>query len=363
MQILLKSLALVAIVAAIEGCIVYRDPPPRRRVVVYREAPPPPPASAEPAPVETEASVVWEDEEVHTVVYREYFGATDEEIVLIPHYRRYYGWTDDDIYFLWFVSRRANVSFEVCCNTYYRSCGGDYDRLIVTYNVPRASFFVAVGPGIAYPPVYARTYGCYHANTYNVTFTHAEYHALVSMKVGCEYQGHPPATFVARVQAGTPPGRVVVQSRESCGSGGRTVTGTAVVRSAPRPWTMPPAQRQTWQHEHQAKVSGREASFQTAHPEQVQKTQEREKARRESAAKAPGSPKPGGSADPDHAKSDGKAPGQAPGGHPAAPGPHDPAQPQHAQAPPAQKQDAPPPRRPPPPREEKPKGGEEKKEK
>src|SRR5204863_6426675 len=35
----------------------------------------------------------------------------------------------------------------------------------------------------------------------------------------------------------------------------------------------------------------------------------------------------------------------------------------HAQALPAQKQDAPPPRRPPPPREEKPKGGEEKKEK
>jgi hypothetical protein len=341
-----RTLALIGLAAAIGGCVVYRDPPPRRRVIVYREAPPPPPA----APA-TQTEVVWEAEEVNTVVYREYFGATEEEIVLIPHYRRYYGYSDDDIYFLWFVSCHSHVSFEVCCNTYYRQCGGDYNRLIVLYNVPRSTFFVAVGPGVAYPPVYARTYACYHSNSYTVTFTHEEYHALVSMKVGCEYQGHPPATFVAKVQAGTPPGRVVIQSRDRCGDGGHSVTGTAVQKTAPRPWTMPPAQRQAWQNDHQAKVTRNETSFKATHAEQVQRTKERESANHD--AKPDGKPQPHDSQ------------GHSPGARPASPGTAEPGQhpPGHPAPAPSQKTEGPPVKKSPPPKEEKPKGGDEKKEK
>ena len=224
---------LVTLFSTLVGCtvVVHGDPPPRRVVVVENPPPPPPPAPA--------ATIVWEDEEVHTVVYREYFGASDAEIVLIPHYRRYYYWTDDDIYFLWFCSRRANVSFSVCCNTYYSSCGGDYNRLIVSYNIPHASFFVSVNAGASYPPVYARTYACYQTNNYNVTFTHEEFHAL--------------------------------------GKGGKTVTGAAVQASAPRPWTMPPGQRQQWQKEHQSQVAKSEVGFKDQHKDQVQKFQQKEK--------------------------------------------------------------------------------------
>jgi hypothetical protein len=271
------GIALLAFFSTLAGCIVvYEDPPPRR-VLVVRESPPPPPLAP--------PQVVWEDEEVHTVVYREYFGATDAEIVLIPHYRRYYYWTDDDIYFLWFVSRRANVSFEVCCNTYYRSCGGDYNRLIVSYNVPQAGFFVAVNAGSSYPSVYARTYACYQSNTYNVSFTHEEYHALVSMKVGVEYQGQAPATFMSKVQAGTPPYKVVIQSKESCGKGGMTATGASVQATAPRPWALPPAQRQQWQKDHQSKVAQSEVAFKNEHREQVQRMQQKEREQAQQKAK------------------------------------------------------------------------------
>ncbi|HXX92588.1 MAG TPA: hypothetical protein VEN81_03085, partial [Planctomycetota bacterium] len=280
------------------GCTVYvrGDPPPQRVYVVQQQPPPPPPPPQPPPPPppapapQPVVQVDWEAEEVHTVVYREYFGASDAEIVLIPHYRRYYYWTDDDIYFLWFVSRRANVSFEVCCNNYYHNCGGDYNRLIVSYNVPRASFFVSVNVGGSYPPVYARTYAAYNSNSYNVSFTHEEYHALVSMKVGVEYQGHAPGAFMAKVQAGTPPNRVVVQSRESCGKGGVTVTGAAVVHTQPHPWTLPPAQRQQWQKDHQTQVAKGEVGFKEQHKDQVQKVQQKEKEQAQLKARDPKTP-------------------------------------------------------------------------
>jgi len=250
---------------------------------------------------------VWEEEEVHTVVYTEYFGASQAELVLIPHYRHYYGWTDDDIYFLWFCSRRANVSFEICCNNYYRNCGGDYNRLIVSYNIPRASFFVSINAGGSYPPVYARTYACYHSNTYDVNFSHEEYHALVSMKVGVEYQGHTPTTFMAKVQSGTPPNRIVVQSKESCGKGGVTVTGAAVVHTAPHPWTLPPAQHQQWQKDHQNQVAKSEVGFKEQHKEQVQKVQLKEKEQARDKAKDPkttAQPPPGKDKDKERDKDD-----------------------------------------------------------
>src|SRR5262249_41188383 len=141
-------LATLALLVTAAGCIVYRDPPPRRVVVVERPAPPPPaPAPAAPA------VVVTEDDQVHYVVYREYFGCTEGEICILPHSRRYYAVTDEDFYFIWFVARRSNLSFDVCFRSYYYDCGRSYDRLVVTYNVPREHFFVSVGVGVtSYPP-------------------------------------------------------------------------------------------------------------------------------------------------------------------------------------------------------------------
>jgi hypothetical protein len=253
--------------------VVYEDPPPRRRVVVYHEVPPPAPA---PAVVVQESP---EEIEVNDVVYREYYGCTDEEIYLLPHYRHYYALTDDDIYFIYFCARRSNVSFDVCFHSYYYDCGRSYDRLVVTYNVPREHFFVAVGAGVTtYPPVYQRPYACYHSGTYaSVTFTNTEYVGLVRMRVACDYQGHPPATYFARVQATGSPSRVIVESRDQCGRGGQTATGASVSVHATRAWTLPPQQKQQWHEQQRQNTATAQAGFQQRHPEQVQKVQAKEK--------------------------------------------------------------------------------------
>jgi hypothetical protein len=292
----IRSLALLGLLAG-TGCVIYAEPPPPRRVVVVeRPAPPPPPPPA-PAP----AVVITEDDEVHYVVYREYFGCTDEEIHVLPYYRRYYAVSDDDLYFIYFVSRRSNVGFDACFHSYYYDCGRSYDRMVVAYNVPREHFFVSVGVGVnTYPPVYQRTYACYNSGSYaSVTFTNTEYVALVHMRVACDYQGHPPATYFAKVQATGSTSKVIVQSRDQCGHGGQTAVGAKVTVSATRAWTLPPQQKQAWHQEHQEKAQKSEVAFKEVHKEQVQKVQAREKTQ---AAKAPSQEKPGAARTPPQEK-------------------------------------------------------------
>src|SRR5262249_38218463 len=147
--------AITAVLPLFAACTVVYDEPPRH---YHYYAPPP--------PVETTVVVTPEAEEVHYVVYREYFGCTDVEIASFPHYRRYYALTDDDIYFIYFTSRQCNVSFDVCFHSYYYDCGRSYDRLVVYYGVPRERYFVAVGAGVSPPPIYARTYASYRSGSY-----------------------------------------------------------------------------------------------------------------------------------------------------------------------------------------------------
>jgi hypothetical protein len=275
-----KWLLLGAMISVFVGCtVVVRDnPPPPRRVVVVEERPAPPPPPPPPPPV-TEV-VITQDDEVHYVVYREYFGCSDEEIYAYPHYRRYYAISDDDIYFITFVARRRGIAFDVCFRSYYYDCGRNYDRLVVTYNVPRTAFFCSVNVGVTtYPPVYQRTYVAYQQNNVaSITIQNNEYVGLVHMKVGVEYQGHPPDKFFAQVNAnGGNTGKVIVSNREACGRGGVTATGAKVTVTAQRPWTMPPAQKQAWHDEHKAAVVKHEDTFKQVHKEQVQKVQAQQK--------------------------------------------------------------------------------------
>ncbi len=289
---------LTLLLAACTGCIVVRDdPPPRRRVVVVQETPA--------ATIEVSNDTA----EVHDVVYREYYGCTDAEIVLLPHYRRYYGLTDDDFYFLFFVCRRSSITFDACFHSYYYDCGRSYDRLVVSYNVPREHFFVSVGVGVTtYPPIYARTYACYRSGSYaGVTFTNTEYVGLVHMRVACDYQGHAPNAYFARVQATGSTSRVIIESKERCGQGGHTVVGAQVTVRATRAWTLPPQQRQDWHQQRQANVVKVEATFKEHHAEQVQKVQAREKA---APAKSPNGQ---GASTAAHAKT---TPEHGPDGHP-----------------------------------------------
>jgi len=258
MSILKKTVALVLPLLA--GCFVAYDEPPRRY-----DAPP-----------QAEATVVVapEEEQVNYVVYREYFGCTEDEIAYFPHYRRYYGLTDDDIYFIYFTSCLSGVSFDLCFHSYYYDCGRNYDRLVVYYHVPRERYFVAIGAGVSPPPMYARTYASYRSgSTASVTFTNQEYVALVHMKVGVEYQGHPPDAYFARVQATGSTRRVIVESRDQSGRGGKNAAGTRITATAPRPWTMPPQQKQQWQQERQASAARAEVPFKEAHKDQITKVE------------------------------------------------------------------------------------------
>jgi hypothetical protein len=264
-----SAVVIVGLLVSQAGCrvVVYDNPPPRQ-VVVVREAPPPPPPATE--------IVITQNDEVHYVVYREYFGCAEAEIHVIPYYRRYYAATDDDIYFVMFVARRSGVPFDVCYRRYYYECGRSYDRLVVAYNVPRSHFFCSAAVGVSsYPTAYQRTYVAYHQNNLSsITIQNHEYIALVHMKVAVEYQGHPPATYFAHVHAaGGNTGHVIVQNRDTCGKGGVTVTGARVTPVAPRPWTMPPAQKQEWHEQHKAAVVKNETRFTEVHKDPVQRVQ------------------------------------------------------------------------------------------
>jgi len=257
---LIPKNAVVMVLPLLAGCFVGYDESPRQ----YDSS----------AQVETTVVVEPEVEEVDYVVYREYFGCTEAEIAYFPHYRRYYGLTDDDIYFIYFTSRQSGISFDVCFHTYYYECDRNYDRLVVYYHVPRERYFVAIDAGVSPPPLYARTYASYRSgSTASVTFSNQEYVALVHMKVGVEYQGHPPATYFARVQATGSTHRVLVESRDQSGRGGRTAAGTPITATAPRPWKLPPQQKQQWHQERQASAARTEVPFKEAHKEQVTKVE------------------------------------------------------------------------------------------
>jgi hypothetical protein len=263
MSILKKAVA--AVMPLLAGCFVGYEESPRQ----YDSS------------GQAEATVVvgTEVEEVNYVVYRDYFGCTETEIGYFPHYRRYYGLTDDDIYFVYFTARLSGVSFDACFHSYYYDCDRNYDRLVVYYHVPRERYFVAIGADVSPPPMYARCYTSYRSGrTASATFTNQEYVALVHMKVGCEYQGHPPATYFARVQATGSTYRVLVEDRDQSGRGGHTAAGTKITATAPRPWTMPPQQKQQWHQERQASAARTEVSFKEAHKEQVTKVEKQQSA-------------------------------------------------------------------------------------
>ena len=212
-----------------------------------------------------------EEDDASLVVYREYYGCSDDEIAYIPHYRRYYHVDDCDLFFLFTVARHTHRPIDVVIRSYYYDCGRDYDRLVVTWRVDRAIFFVAL-PG-SYTPVgpYDRPYRLYRQRgDVVVQFTNVEFRALVSLKIGVEYQGAPPEQFISRVSRNTAaPHKVILSSRETLGQGGRNVKGEKISVRAPRPWTMPEKERQVFHQERQQKAVRSESSFQEKHPERV----------------------------------------------------------------------------------------------
>jgi hypothetical protein len=212
-----------------------------------------------------------DEDDVSFVVYREYYDCTEEEIAFIPYYRRYYRVDDCDLFFLFQVARHTHRPIDIVIRSYYYDCDRDYDRLIVTYRVDRAIFFVEL-PG-SYNPggEFDRPYRLYREHGMaSARFTNTEFRALVSLKVGVEYQGVRAEQFVDRVRENpAAPQRAILRSHESAGNNGRNVEGRKISSRAPRPWTMPEREKQDLRQERRQKSVGREKAFEEQHGQRV----------------------------------------------------------------------------------------------
>jgi hypothetical protein len=256
--------------------VEYRPAPPPPAVVEYQPAPPPPtvvyqePPPPPPPTVVVQQDVVWEDEEVNEVVYREYYGCSPEEVAIIPHYRRYYQVDDADLFFVCFVARHAHVGFDVAFHEYYYGCGRDYNRLVLVYRIDPAVFFVPLPPHAVYPVVYSRPYACYRSHQFaGVAFTNEEYRGLVSLKIGVEYQGQSSEMFFRSAQRCGSPTRVVYVERERCGQGG-IACANAPLRPVVHPWRLEASARVAWRDQAGAQRAHSEPVFRQQHHEQVE---------------------------------------------------------------------------------------------
>ena len=286
------GLALAALFLAACGerrtVVIYQQSPPPQTFVqpapVYQPPPPPPP---QPQPVVVEQQ--WNDEETNVVIYREYYGCSEDEIYAMPHYRRYYNVDNDDLFFVCFVARHAQVSFDVAFNQWYFGCGRDCNRMVVYYRVDPGVFFVYSPPGYAYPPIYAHSYACYHNQQLaGASFSSGEYHALVSLRIGVEYQGTTTDMFFRNTATyGGSPSRVVYQNRERCGTGGQGCAG-ASVRVGVHPWTMSAGARAQWRQDDANRRSAHEAPFREQHRDNLARVQRGEGARPGEGDRRPG---------------------------------------------------------------------------
>ncbi|MEK7469015.1 MAG: hypothetical protein AAB074_16700 [Planctomycetota bacterium] len=209
------------------------------------------------------------------VVYREYYGCSDEEIRFIPYYRRYYRRyyrvDDCDLFFLFHVARHMRRPIDFVIRSYYYDCDRDYDRLIGTWHVDRSVFFVDL-PGSYHPGgEYDRPYRIYRERGIaSAHFTNSEFRVLVSLKIGVEYQGVRAEQFVERVREHpAAPHRAVLRSRDSLGAKGRNVEGRSVSVQAPRPWKMPEKEGQQYRQQRKQDAVGGQKAFQEKHGQRV----------------------------------------------------------------------------------------------
>ncbi|KAF0243523.1 MAG: hypothetical protein FD180_3307 [Planctomycetota bacterium] len=265
MRVLRSCFLVIPLFPLLAGChhgfvTVEESPPPSRVVVVDRHP-----------PSHFDVVVDAQEDDVSFVVYREYYDCTDEEVSFIPYYRRYYRVDDCDLFFLFHVARHSHRPIDVVIRSYYYDCGRDYDRLIVTWRVDRAIFFVDL-PGSYHPSgPFDRPYRLYREHGLaTARFTNTEFRVLVSLKIGVEYQGVRAEQVIDRVrEVPAAPHRVILRSHESLGANGRNVQGQKISVRAARPWTMPEKDGQKVRQERKAKAVGREKQFEEQHRQRV----------------------------------------------------------------------------------------------
>ena len=129
---------------ALSGCVVH--------VRERHPAPPPPP------PAHTSVTISYGWSHHRYVVWREYYGCTEDEVYWIENS----GYDDDDVLVGLYIARRARVPLRYVFTEYDR-CGRNYYAVSMSFRLPWDIWFcsdVPRGYGSC-PPVYARAYGHY----------------------------------------------------------------------------------------------------------------------------------------------------------------------------------------------------------
>lgn len=229
----MKAITAAALPAMLLGCVVKVSGP-------VAHAPP---------PGHVQHSV-WDEDEVHYVIFREYFGCSDRDVWRLTVYRRLYSLDAADLFFLMFVARHASVSFEAAFDAWWNACLRDHHRLVLLYRLSPTIFFVPIPANVTCPPPYGRAYGYWRNRTLGAATLSAEdYRGLIVMKVACDYYGHAPGRFFERVRAVGAPINVVYADHSNAGRGGKDARGQSVAAHAPRPWEMDKGRRDAWKRQ------------------------------------------------------------------------------------------------------------------
>lgn len=210
----------------------------------------------------------WDEDEVRYVIYREYYNCDPHEVAVLRHYRVYYGYDDCDIWFLLFLARRSDVTFEVVARR-YELCGRRMHAVVRDFGCQPDIFFVYVRDVDRCPPPYGRAYGYwYRRQLHEVELTNEEYRALVDLRIAHDYYGYAPEDFFARCGKDRPC-RVLFKDYRNCGRGGKDARMRACVKRE-RPWEMSRAERERWKRECKAREAEEHARFKREHRDKVE---------------------------------------------------------------------------------------------
>ncbi|HLG42245.1 MAG TPA: hypothetical protein VI643_02685 [Planctomycetota bacterium] len=203
--------------------------------------------AAGPGPARPVQLSAWDEDEVHYVVFRDYFGCADADVWRIAAYRRIYSLDVGDLFFLMFVARQTSITFDAAFHAWWNVCARDHHRLVLQYKIQPSVFFVPVAANVACPPPYGRAYGYWRNRTLAGTnLSVDEYRALAAMKIGCDYYGHPAHTFFERVKSVGAPVKVIYVDHRSAGIGSKDCRGLALGHRVARPWEMDRGEREGW---------------------------------------------------------------------------------------------------------------------
>jgi hypothetical protein len=171
-----------------------------------------PPAAA-PAPAPEDHTPIFVQHEVNDTIYRDYYGCTQAEVVVINTCQRCYQFNHADVLAVCLVARWAGVPLSVAFRTLYDDDHGSLQALLAGYHLDAAIFIVSLPADLLCPGPYQRPYHLFRdLRGSDASFSNDEYRALISLKIACEFQGREPAQFFASVQHGDTPLQVLYRT-------------------------------------------------------------------------------------------------------------------------------------------------------